>query len=101
MKLKKINRRKLLQDAAKAASIKGCWDDHANCFVPAEGQIFWDPLVNDGDAFRLSQKLDIDIKKEKALLLSNLSNNEGAIYPLDSFAISRLAVVLAAVRFNE
>ena len=57
-----MNDRELLTLAAKAAGIKGSWDSYASCFVPLTGQIFWDPLTSDGDAFRLAIKLHINIE---------------------------------------
>lgn len=47
--------RELLELAAKAA---GYWNYTYNCY---EGPVSWNPLTDDGDAFRLAVKLNINI----------------------------------------
>lgn len=53
--------RELLELAAKAAGIPVRWDDEAEVtlFRHAIGTVPWNPLTDDGDAFRLAVKLGL------------------------------------------
>ena len=57
--------RELLELAAKAAGIAGFWvDDGLNTGSNATPTV-WNPITDDGDAFRLAVKLRLDIGFEK------------------------------------
>lgn len=76
-----MNDRELLEMAAKAAGISGpdgirgdgTWWWYNSC-MDAEGRA-WNPLIDDGDAFRLSIKLQISI-------LSNIIRYEASTISL-------------------
>jgi hypothetical protein len=57
--------KQLLIDAAKAAGINLEWDGHPDKWQPMfyQGKTYhaWTPLEDDGDLFRLAQKLNIVI----------------------------------------
>lgn len=57
--------RELLELAAKAAEIKGVWNERGQCLVACEGRgcsyDWWRPLEDDGDALRLAVKLNMKI----------------------------------------
>jgi hypothetical protein len=58
--------RKMLELAAKAAGIRLEWDGDPRDWQPMyyEGKTYhvWNPLTNDGDAFRLEVKLKLNIE---------------------------------------
>lgn len=60
-----MNDRELLELAAKAAgTVLGAWHDSAGAFLYRDaypGQMWWNPLTDDGDAFRLAVKLNIPV----------------------------------------
>lgn len=56
--------RELTELAAKAAGIEGEWGnekyiEHYEGFIPTGWLRAWNPLDNDGDAFKLAVKLDL------------------------------------------
>jgi hypothetical protein len=53
--------RELLELAAKAAGIEAAWSDGEGlvCRNDAGYRFFWNPLTDDGDAFRLACKLNM------------------------------------------
>ena len=58
--------RELIEAAAKSIDLNGYWDSYANCFVPSSfsDNIYWNPLKEDRDAFRLAVKLNMNIRFE-------------------------------------
>ena len=71
--------RELLELAAKAAGIEGCYTfsaggkkgsgfpyDREGIVSKNSGGAFWNPLYSDGDAFRLAVNLRIDIEHNEA-----------------------------------
>jgi hypothetical protein len=60
--------RELLERAAKAAGIEGTWASIHQAYgdllvegLDCGGPIFWNPLTDDGDALRLSARLELDV----------------------------------------
>jgi hypothetical protein len=61
--------RELLEAAARAAGINAKWYDVTGCLMrtaAGSGLTRWEPLSNDGDAFRLAVKLRLDICRPAA-----------------------------------
>ena len=93
----------LIEFAAKAAGIKGTWQRDTNFIqeryrfeIPYSNQnmmtsVVWNPLNDDGDAFRLAAKLGIDVIWNKA------PNSSYAEY----LAIARRAIVKAAAKIGQ
>lgn len=60
--------KELLELAAKAAGVIGAWARTHQTYgdtwiegLDCGGPVYWNPLANNGDAFRLANKLSIDI----------------------------------------
>lgn len=99
-----MNDRELLEAAAKAAGIPGayvkdkrvCWDEGAfkvtGIYVDGDEDI-WNPLKDDGDAFRLAVRLQMKVD----LYLGEINRTVG-IDPADGdpCAAARRAIVIAA-----
>lgn len=93
----------LIEFAAKAVGIKGTWQRDTNFIqeryqfeIPYSNQnmmtgVVWNPLNDDGDAFRLAAKLGIDVIWNKA------PNSSYAEY----LAIARRAIVKAAAKIGQ
>ena len=93
----------LIEFAAKAVGIKGTWQRDTNFIqeryqfeIPYSNQnmmtgVVWNPLNDDGDAFRLAAKLGIDVIWNKA---PNSSYNE-------YLTIARRAIVKAAAKIGQ
>jgi len=96
----------LLKLAAKAAGYDwlGMWDEKRGYLWDGEGWSF-DPLRDDGDAFRLAVKLGIDIgwfgvnKAEKAGVA--LVHEDVVDLGGDPYAATRRAIVRAAAKIGE
>lgn len=71
-----MNDREMLQLAAKAAGLQLVWGDkfklggdeidctdipYTRSGQPDEGDVFWNPLTDDGDAFRLADQLQLNV----------------------------------------
>lgn len=54
-----MNDRELLEAAAKAAVVEVDWRDTCLCYSSSPYSVAWNPLTDDGDAFRLAVKLNI------------------------------------------
>lgn len=92
--------RDLLELAAKAAGLslsdEHVWDDERAEYVR------WNPLTDDGDAFRLAVKLRIDVRHS----LDHVKAQAGRSYwrednGSDSFAAARIAIVRAAAKLGR
>ena len=106
--------RELLELAAKAAGIGTLvWgdkyklgDDEIDCtdmpYVrsgqPDEGDVFWNPLTDDGDALRLAVKLQmsLDIGLGQSLAISLGGKDCVEQHAGDPLAATRRAIVMAA-----
>ena len=97
--------RELLERAARAAGMAGeycdCSDHENGILTPNDIGVVWNPLTDDGDAFRLAVELVIDIRPPR------IKNDDGAAKHYtsaeqsygsdkDRFAATRLAIVRAA-----
>lgn len=106
--------REMLELAAKAAGINGRWERDKNCLqerwyfnVPYDNQgmltgFEWNPLRDDGDAFRLAVrlKLDMDHNQDFACVYGNdvaIEIDAGA----DPCAATRLAILQAAAEVGK
>ena len=93
--------RELIEWAAKAAGIEGTWDTYAECFVPKVGQMRWNPLTNDGDAFRLA--VTIAGNGWAFSYLDEATTNGSPVWldSADPNAATRRAIVLAAAKIGK
>jgi hypothetical protein len=100
--------RELLQAAAKAAGYSVARlsddDDSALCLVGV--QQAWNPLTDDGEAFRLSVQLQLDVVR--FLSLVRVDYQVGREYfetievnGVDPYAATRRAIVRAAAEIGE
>lgn len=98
----------LLELAAKAANIRIKWDDqnqtYATCNVHGDMFDDWNPLEDDGDAFRLAVQLGIDIgwgwdenNKPSVVLIYEHVVDLGN----DPYAATRRAIVRAAAEIGR
>ena len=112
--------KELLELAAKASGIKlefrrllwtegtdyPCYEDtksvcEAPRYIPV---IRWNPLVDDGDAFRLMVALDIDIRFYRKHVDANCDSRAGSIFKehgKDRAAATRNAIVRAAAEIGR
>lgn len=105
--------RKLLERAAKAAGITGEWGDvfplgdtgdtydFTDLFFLENDEGIWNPLLDDGDAFRLAVKLRLDLSHFESFV--DCERRGGDIWPAydshhggDRCAATRRAIVRAA-----
>ena len=110
--------RELLELAAKAAgySVMGVGDGRYGgnvVFYMGQDQLYWNPLTDDGDAFRLAVKLRLDILLDRAAVQSPcvevLANTGADIEPFaietiegnDPYAATRRAIVRAAAEIGR
>lgn len=112
--------RELLEMAAKAAGITLEWDGNPDEWMPMyyESKTYcaWNPLDDDGDAFRLAVKLTIDLlfthedveavatqhfKKEDQEIISPWSCESWTIKQQDSYAATRRAIVRVAAEIGK
>ena len=94
----------LLELAAKAAGIEGTWDTHAKCLVPKMGQMWWNPLIDDGAAFRLAVRLNIEFDNVGDSCTAyqydyGIDCNEA--HGDDPYAATRRAIVLVAAKIGK
>ena len=86
--------RELLEKAAKAAGYKVAWEGGGVTGWMA-GATWWNPLTDDGDAFRLAVKLRLApsvCTDYTVMLWDDLREDHGA----DPYAATRRAIVRAA-----
>jgi hypothetical protein len=109
-----VTDRELLEAAARAAGIMGAYNDEyrsfwiagylrgdedgaraaRNCLGLAHGRIWWDPLIDDGDALRLAVKLSLFDGLERAASATAAEFD----YDMDPYTATRRAIVRAASR---
>lgn len=119
-----MNDKELLELAAKAAGLQLVWgdkfklgDDEIDCTdipyirsgQPDEGDVFWNPLDDDGDALRLAVQLHINIEiwNVDTLIGANIylmGRGHGYFqerYTTDPYAATRRAIVRAAAEIGK
>lgn len=99
--------RELTELAALAAGIEGKWDEGMGCLV-CEDTTRWRPIYNDGDVFRLSLQLKIEVecsienRYSTAFNVDNIVEQEQHDSYVGSYlAATRLAVVKVAARMGD
>lgn len=100
--------RDLVEQAAKAAGCAdlGMWDESLRCLWDGEGWSF-DPLRDDGDAFRLAVKLNLLVlpyPKDNAVRVTRLDLREAIVSfgtPPDPCDATRRAIVRAAAEIGR
>ena len=105
--------RKLLELAAKAAGIKVV-DDNApiSLYIESDGckgGVQWNPLTDDGDAFRLAVKLGLLVNVSVAASATIVCTHDGTVIEGaegrwrdgDPYAATRRAIVRAAAAIGE
>lgn len=104
--------KELLEKAAKAAGIEVFFNEFGFCQVssnvPSAGPRFWNPLENDGDAFRLAVKLRIGVEfiDDWPVLgdaVECLFQGKTVTYPLgdEPERMTRRAIVMSAAAIAE
>lgn len=105
--------RELLELAARAASMDAQWDcPERGMLVLAPSGIdtmSWNPLVDDGDAFRLAVKLNLIPTHDPMLHMAWVNGTDGEIYgeatykecDLCEYAATRRAIVRAAAAIGQ
>ncbi len=111
--------KELLELAAKAAGIKGEWQDWEGMEVRygfpfsiySEETNHWNPLYDDGAALRLAVKLDFNVEfqshMQRAVVLYEKSRGikwiceDAPKKPYDRFAPTRRAIVRAAAEIGR
>jgi hypothetical protein len=108
--------KQLLEMAAKAANIVGKYQEEYQPYgdtvirgIHIEGPFLWNPLEDDGDAFRLAVKLRIDILHsshhgEPCVLAVRLGHHDfeaSQNCQVDPYAATRRAIVRAAAEIGK
>ena len=98
--------RELLEDAAKACGIKITWHGDVDpwCFAEVLPGIKWNPLTDDGDAFRLAVKLGllIDTQYNNGVGVGSASFEEvWESTSVEPYAATRRAIVRAAAEIGR
>lgn len=95
--------RELLEMAAKAAGVRiGRYDNYFTDFTLGfniEGtNLWWNPLTDDGDAFRLAVKLGMSVWRDSDIIWCRSS---ASVVEYDMYASARRAIVLAAAEIGR
>ncbi len=109
--------RKLLELAAKAAGLKGRYVDCSPPYITfAEGEpgsyrkVYWNPLLDDGDALRLAAKLRIDLEFDSVRVFAFIPSDGGVRHRASEFyrehqdseaAATRRAITRAAAEIGR
>ena len=103
--------RELLELAARAVGIEGYiheWINGPEFIIPGDNPVTWNPLANDGDAFRMAVKLQFAVKTGTDF--STIYSSElGGMWCMDHkepnnddpYAATRRAVVRAAAEIGK
>ena len=96
---------KLLKLAAKAAGIPLIPNEGVP-LIDVEGQPYWNPLTDDGDALRLSVKLKLDVMFFKGFGEVIVESNDASVrcselYGADTMPATRRAIVRAAAEIGR
>ena len=93
--------RELLEDAAKAAGLKPPLPMHGPGLTWGHG--WWNPLTDDGDAFRLAVKLKIELYFESLYVVGRgtADDHEVTFYNGHPYAATRRAIVRAAAEIGR
>jgi hypothetical protein len=97
-----VTDKKLLELAAKAAGYNGKYRSDLGYFEFMKDDkvlvVNWNPLEDDGEAFRLAVKLQMDVSIEDC---GAWVNDRITVMDIDRYAATRRAIVLAAARIGE
>ena len=105
--------KELLELAAKAAAVKGCFveafpEDGYPAYSCGIGSYasqlpLWNPLANDGEALRLAVKLQMEILVEEIRIsvYSELTVEKWEMYPADRLATTRRLIVETAAEIGK
>lgn len=108
----KVSNRELLEFAAVAINLKGLiWSDQLDALVKLKDAdyIIWNPLKDDGDAFRLSNELNLNVFHAASSAYAMPSNDDGNLEVKirycdagdDKIAAARLAIVIVAAAIGK
>lgn len=89
--------RELLELAAKVAEFGYQWDDDVFCVFDCGFWHEWNPLTDDGDAFRLAVKLNLFFKHSFADALAE----ENDVCNGDYYLATRRAIVRVAAEIGK
>ena len=96
--------REILELAAKAAGIEGTWDTLAKCLVPKMGQMWWNPLIDDGAALRLAVALNLHVLRFGSIATVHPTLADWGCDERDDgdpYAATRRAIVRAAAEIGK
>lgn len=96
--------RELLELAARATECSGYtheWINGPEFVIPGENPVVWDPLRDDGDAFRLAVQLGLWIHIGKYHTAIEGTHIEETARRGDSLAATRRAIVRAAAEIGK
>ena len=100
--------KELLEAAARAAGIKGEWDDGCPGFVTSFNKgtmqfTLFDPLTDDGDALRLAVKLKMDVKQweSNSIAVAVWDKHATEDATQDRYNATRRAIVRAAAAIGS
>ena len=94
--------RELIELAAKATGIKGWWETEYLSFIKCEGGP-WDPLIDDGDAFKLIVvlKLTVVVESDMVFCRNQMTDEAFSEQGADTYAATRRAIVRAAAEIGK
>lgn len=94
--------KELLERAAKAAQLPECgWMGGAFVYVKDDTFTDWDPLNDDGDAFRLATALELDLNLGQCgTIIYRKKGPNVEEYSDDYMAAARRAIVRAAAELS-
>ncbi|MDO8251386.1 MAG: hypothetical protein Q7T78_16935 [Rhodoferax sp.] len=103
-----MNNKELLELAAKAAGVEGTWkcnsaSGYSGIDVNDPDSIYWNPLEDDGDAFRLAVKLNLSLS-QSPFQDAQVQGDYGSCIEAhdgDPYAATRLAIVRAAADIGK
>lgn len=113
MKVEMLSDTELLKLAAKAAGVPIHRFDRDGNVVPEPGNghcrsVTWNPLVNDGDAFRLAARLSMQVSVDRiryfethAMPAYGTEDTCAFHHGGDFYAATRRAIVIAAAKLGE
>lgn len=103
--------RELLELAAKAAGVDGRWADFPGMDIRVgyqggihDGDDYWNPLIDDGDALRLAVQLNLTVycfKDGAQVMLPGIDMHKVSEKNTDIHAATRRAIVRAAAEIGR
>ncbi len=97
--------RELLELAAKAAGIKGTWNERGQCLhITDQGfqsDVWWRPHLDDGDALRLAGELLLSVSIDAGYTVVIDQNERTTYETAHGLVATRRAIVRAAAEIGR